>query len=76
MSKGGAAEAPDLAGTSKLAALVVDLNGELARGGDDEDNWPVERREPGLSVDVDHGRERERNGLARSGRRDSNEVKA
>lgn len=64
----------DARGRSELGALLLDLDGELTSGSDDEDDRSVSGGKEGLGVDVNHGGEGKGDGLSGSSGRDGDEV--
>jgi hypothetical protein len=65
---------PDPGGLAEPGALGLDLDGELTGRSEDEDDGSVSWSEERLSVDVDHGRESESDGLSGTGLGDGNDV--
>ena len=59
---------------AKLGALGLGLHRELTSGGKDEDDGSITGSEEGLSVDVNHGRKGERDGLSGTGLGDGDDI--
>ena len=65
---------PDPGRLSKLGALGLDLDGQLSSRREDQDDGSVTGSEQGLSVDVNHGGQGERDGLSGTSLGDSDEI--
>jgi hypothetical protein len=65
---------PNSGRLSELGTFLLDLDSKLSGGGKDEDNGSISSFEKRLGVDVDHGREGERDGLSGTSLGDSDEI--
>jgi len=65
---------PNSGRLSELGALLLDLDSEFSSRGKDEDNGSISSFKERLGVDVNHGREGERDGLSGTSLGDSNEI--
>jgi len=65
---------PNSGGLAELGALLLNLDSEFSGGGKDKDDGSISSFKERLSVDVNHGREGERDGLSGTSLGDSNEI--